>query len=169
MFTSQSFRVFSLTFVFVSLDLEMPGPASYRKIADVKKAVDDGLLDVKAVDSCALAILKLLKQTGKFEKPETPDEQAINRPEDQKLIREAGGKGIVLLKNEDNILPLKAKELKSVAALGLAKECLAHGGGSAAVNCHEKITPYEALEGALGKDFDIKYSQGKTAQSQSGI
>src|SRR5271155_2245781 len=33
--------------------------------------------------------------------------------EHQKLIREAGAQGVVLLKNEKSILPLKAKELKS--------------------------------------------------------
>lgn len=139
----------------------MPGPANLRKIVNVKKAVDNGLLDVKAIDSGALAILKFLKQTGKFESPETLPEQAINRPEHQRLIREAGSQGIVLLKNEGSILPLKAKELKSIVALGLAKQCLAHGGGSAAVNCHYKITPYDALEGVLGKDFDLRYSQGE--------
>jgi beta-glucosidase len=162
MYASQDFRRrFRSQSVSQSLDLEMPGPANLRKTADVKKAVDSGLLDVKAIDSGALAILKFLKQTGKFETPETPPEQAINRPEHRRLIREAGAQGIVLLKNEENILPLKAKELKSVAALGLAKECLAHGGGSAAVNCHYKITPYEALEGVLGKNFDLRYSQGE--------
>jgi beta-glucosidase len=142
------------------LDLEMPGPTIHRKTEDVKRAVESGKIDVKTIDARALAILNFVKQTGKFEHPETPPEQAIIKPEHQKLIREAGAQGAVLLKNEKSILPLKAKELKSVAALGLAKECLAHGGGSATVNCHYKVTPYEALERVLGKDVKLEYAQG---------
>ncbi|RDW57663.1 beta-glucosidase-10 [Coleophoma crateriformis] len=142
------------------LDLEMPGPANRRKMEDVKKAISSGTLQVESIDGCVRAIMKLLEKTGKFAKPETPPEQAISLPAHQKLIREAGAQGIVLLKNENNILPLKKSGVKSIAALGLAKECLAHGGGSAAVSCHYKITPYEALERTLGKDVDLRFAQG---------
>jgi beta-glucosidase len=148
------------------LDLEMPGPTRFRKLEDVKKALDDGKLDSKTIDDRALSILKFVKESGKFEHPETPEEEAIINPEHQKLIREAGAQGMVLLKNENNILPLKAKGLKSVAALGLAKEALVHGGGSASVHCHYKITPYEALQRVLGDEVEIRYAEGaKTFRS----
>lgn len=138
----------------------MPGPANKRNTAAVKFAIDAGTLQVAAIDSAAKSILKLLQQAGKFENPETLAEVSINLPQHQALIREAGGQGIVLLKNRDSILPLNASKLKTVAALGLAKECLAHGGGSARVNSHYGVTPLEALENVIGKSFDIRYAQG---------
>jgi beta-glucosidase len=55
----------------------------------------------------------------------------IVNPEHNKLIRETGAQGTILLKNDKNILPLKPKELKSVAALGIVKEALTHGDRSA--------------------------------------
>jgi beta-glucosidase len=140
----------------------MPGPARKRELKKVRAALENGSLGMNSVDASVSAILKLIMQTGKFDDPVEHPEQAINRPEHQKLIRETGAQGMVLLKNENNILPLKATALKSMAVLGLAKECLAHGGGSAAVTCHYKVTPYEAFEGVLGKDFDLRYAQGKS-------
>lgn len=142
------------------LDLEMPGPAVKRKIDVVNAAVKSGELKTEAIDKSVRAVLTLLEKTGKFVNPETPAEQAINLPQHRVLIRKAGAKGIVLLKNNDNILPLAKDKLKSIAALGLAKECLAHGGGSAAVNCHYRVTPWEALKSLLGENFDLRYAQG---------
>lgn len=142
------------------MDLEMPGPAEKRKVDVVKKAIESGKLTTEAVDKSARAVLTLVEQAGKFENPETPPEQSIDLPEHRALIRKVGANGIVLLKNENSILPLAKDKLKSVAALGLAKECLAHGGGSAAVNTHYKVTPWDALKALLGKDFDLRYSQG---------
>lgn len=110
------------------LDLEMPGSAKLRKVEDVKKAVKDGKIYPKTIDARALSVLKF-KESGKFENPETPDEEAIVNPEHKKLMCETGAQGTVLLKNDKSILPLKPKELKLVAALGMAKEALAHGGG----------------------------------------
>ncbi|KAJ0382588.1 hypothetical protein COL922a_012239 [Colletotrichum nupharicola] len=61
-------------------------------------------------------------------------ERAISRPEHEKLIREAGGEGVVLLRNSDSALPLKPSHLKNIAVLGpLAKHAAAHGGGRAHV------------------------------------
>lgn len=138
----------------------MPGPTRFRKISAIQEALKSGKLDIKSIDRSALAVLKFLKRMGKFEHPEIPPEKAIDNPAHRKLIRQAGADGVVVLKNDKNILPLKANELKSVAILGLAKECMAYGGGSAAIPAHYKITPYEALEKRLD-GVDIRYSQGQ--------
>ncbi|THX17001.1 family 3 glycoside hydrolase [Aureobasidium pullulans] len=105
-------------------------------------------------------VLNLISFTGKSEHPEILAERAVVDPEHSKLIREAGAKGIVLLKNQDDILPLHPKDRKKIAVLGLAKQCLAHGGGSASVDAHYKITPYDALEKTLGTETKLLYAEG---------
>lgn len=142
------------------MDLEMPGPAVKRKIKAVNAAIKSSKLQEAAVDKSARAVLRLVEQTGKFEHPDTPAEQAIDLPEHRALIRRAGASGIVLLKNEGDILPLKKEKLKSIAAVGLTKQCLAHGGGSAAVACHYRVTPWDALKSHLGDSFDLRYAEG---------
>lgn len=141
------------------LALEMPGPAKQFKQEAVKAAIEAGTLTEATINERVQEILNLLVITGKFDHPETPPEQAIVNPEHSRLIRQAGAQGMVLLKNEGNILPLRKESLKKIAVLGLAKECLAHGGGSASVNAHYKVTPYEALEKAFG-GAELLYAEG---------
>ncbi|KAF2011944.1 glycoside hydrolase family 3 protein [Aaosphaeria arxii CBS 175.79] len=141
-------------------DLEMPGPAIHRKFEKIKKAIDEGKLTVETLDERVLANLRLLGQCGVFEDPVIPPEQAIDLPEHRALIRKAGAEGAVLLKNEKNILPLQKEKTRSIAMLGLAKQFLGHGGGSAAVNAHRKITAYDGFQEAVGDKIELKYAEG---------
>lgn len=145
------------------LDLEMPGPTRWRKIEDVKAAIAAGKTSEEAVTDRARNVLELLVKIRQFEDPITPPEQAINRPSTQELIRKVGGTGAVLLKNKGSVLPLKKENLpkKKIALLGHAKDSLIHGGGSASVNAHYKITPYEGLKEAIGDDVELVYAKGE--------
>ncbi|KAJ4249783.1 hypothetical protein NW762_012125 [Fusarium torreyae] len=140
------------------LDLEMPGPTRWRKTETVLEAVKSGQVSEEVIDDRALHVLQFLKRQRCFGDPEIPEERAVNKPEHQQLIREAGAKGIVLLKNEEGLLPLNREKAKGkkIAVLGLAKECLAHGGGSASVASHYKITPWDALQSAF-EDNDVEF------------
>ncbi|KAI8649153.1 Beta-glucosidase [Fusarium keratoplasticum] len=143
------------------LDLEMPGPPHRRKGDVVQKLVDDGKVHLKDIDEHVLNILKLLRQTGKFtDRREPVPEYSVSRPEHERLIREAGAEGMVVLKNAGKALPLKPSSLKNIAVLGpLAKQMAAHGGGSASLNCHYKVSPFDAITSRLG-DSKVSYSKG---------
>ncbi|KAF4987769.1 hypothetical protein FDECE_15307 [Fusarium decemcellulare] len=144
------------------LDLEMPGPTRWRNPEDVVAAVKAGKVTEKTIDERAARVLHFLERLKCFEDPSIPDERAINKPEHQALIREAGSKGIVLLKNQDKILPLSKDKVKGkkIALLGHAKTGLAHGGGSASVNAHYKVTPWDALHEALGDSVEFSCAKG---------
>ncbi|KAJ4205883.1 hypothetical protein NW759_014360 [Fusarium solani] len=143
------------------LDLEMPGPPHRRKGDVVQKLVDDGKVHLKDIDEHVLNILKLLRQTGKFtDRREPVPEYSVSRPEHERLIREAGADGMVVLKNAGKALPLKPSSLKNIAVLGpLAKQTAAHGGGSASLNCHYKVSPFDAITSRLGES-KVSYSKG---------
>ncbi|KAF1848238.1 glycoside hydrolase family 3 protein [Cucurbitaria berberidis CBS 394.84] len=144
------------------LDLEMPGPPRFRTPEAVNKALKSEAISESDIDARVLSTLELLKKVGKFDdRKTTPEEEAIDRPEHRALIRKAGGEGIVLLKNEGNILPIDVKKTKKIALLGpLAKYAAAHGGGSASLNCHYKVTPYDAFTRRLGEQVEITHSKG---------
>ncbi|KAF3001645.1 hypothetical protein E8E14_002901 [Neopestalotiopsis sp. 37M] len=148
------------------LDLEMPGPTNRRKIPDVLAAIKEGKTSEKAIDDRARAVLEFIDRLKAFEDPTIPPEQAINKPEHQALIREAGAKGCVLLKNDNGVLPLSKDKVKGkkVAVFGLAKTPLAHGGGSASVNAHYKIAPWDALQETIGDSAELVYAQGAHTQ-----
>jgi beta-glucosidase len=141
----------------------MPGPARQRTPEAVQKALKTGQISTADIDNRILATLKLLRQTGKFDdRKDTPKEQAIDLPEHRALIRKAGSEGIVLLKNDNNILPIKVANTRKIALLGpLATYSAAHGGGSASLNCHYKVSPYDAFTERLGKQVEITHSKGR--------
>ncbi|KAH8669749.1 glycoside hydrolase superfamily [Tricladium varicosporioides] len=144
------------------LDLEMPGKTRWRSEEVIKTAISKNEIDSSTIDARARAVLKLLKRTGKFgDRRETVDEKAVDLPEHRALIREAGAEGIVLLKNRGDVLPIKPKKGMKIALLGpLAKYAAAHGGGSASLNCHYKVSPFDAFTNRLGSETEITYSKG---------
>ncbi|OIW31479.1 family 3 glycoside hydrolase [Coniochaeta ligniaria NRRL 30616] len=154
----------SLAGIKAGLELEMPGPARVRKPDVVLEAIRRGEVQEKDVDERVRTILRFLVNLKAFENPGGPTpERAIDRPEHRKLIRDAGARGIVLLKNDNQILPLSLDKVrgKKVALIGFAKDALAHGGGSAAVNAHYKITPWDAFQNAyVGGNVEFTYAKG---------
>jgi beta-glucosidase len=144
------------------LDLEMPGPTRWRTKEAVVKAVKDGEVSEQTITERAKEVLKLIEKVGGFENPEIPPEQSIVNPAHSKLIRDVAGQGITLLKNDGAILPLRKEKVKGkkIGLFGLAKEALIHGGGSASLNAHYRITPEEGLKDAYGDDVEFKFAKG---------
>ncbi len=82
--------------------------------------VHEGNISEKEVDRAVSRLLRLKFQMGLFENPYVDPEYAkkiVNSKEHQALALKASREGIVLLKNEKKILPLK-KDIKSIAVIG---------------------------------------------------
>ncbi|KAK1981481.1 glycoside hydrolase superfamily [Colletotrichum cereale] len=144
------------------MDVEMPGPPRIRKPAAVLEAVRKGEVTEDVVDERVRAVLEWTERLNGFKDPTIAVEKAVDRPEHRALIREAGARGIVLLKNDNDILPLTRDKVKgkTIALIGYAKDGLAHGGGSASVNAHYRLSPWDALHAALGDDVTFTYAKG---------
>ncbi|KAH9860484.1 hypothetical protein J1614_011815 [Plenodomus biglobosus] len=144
------------------LDLEMPGPTRQRSVDAVVEAVRKGEVTEQTITQRARNVLRLIERVGAFENPEIPPEKSIVDPKHSQLIRDVAGQGITLLKNKDNILPLRkgAVKGKKIGLFGLAKEALIHGGGSASLNAHYRISPEEGLRAAYGDDVEFEFAKG---------
>lgn len=143
------------------LDLEMPVP---RWRGDkLLEAAERGEVAEETINTSVRRLLLLLDKAGRFEHPEAIAEQAIDLPERRALVREAAAEGIVLLKNERQVLPLKAEQLTSIAVIGPnAQVAQITGGGSAQVNAHYAVTPLEGIVSRLGDRVRVGYEQGCT-------
>ncbi len=85
-----------------------------------------------------------------------------NTKEHQATALKVAEEGIVLLKNDGNILPLK-KTVKTVAVIGAnATRENAGGGGSAQLKAKYEITPLQGLKNELGSQVTITYAPGYT-------
>ena len=130
------------------LDLEMPGPSRFRGEA-LQFNASTGKPFLHHIDDRAREVLKLVKKVSSLPIKENGPEVELNTPETAALLRKIGNEGIVLLKNDNNVLPLK-KEKKTLVLGPNAKEATYHGGGSAALRAYYAVTPYEGISTALG-------------------
>ncbi len=146
------------------LDLEMPGPSTWRG-EKLLQAVANDEVDEATINESVRRLLLLITRAGLFSHDPSIStaEQAINLPEHQLIAREAAAEGIVLLKNEHNILPLQAEKLTSLAIIGPnAKAARIMAGGSAQVNAHYAISPFEGIVARAGAAIKIGYEPGCT-------
>jgi beta-glucosidase len=89
-------------------------------MGDLLQSVREGKVPMNLVDRSVRRILKQKLRLGLFENALVdPDraEKTVHQPEQQQLALEAAREGIVLLKNENGLLPLK-KTLRSLAVIG---------------------------------------------------
>lgn len=100
------------------LDMELPNTDFYG--APLLQAAKDGSVSMKAIDEAVKNVLRAKYHLGLFENPYVDPQVAAatnDAPSNRALARDAGRKAIVLLKNDNNVLPLK-KEIKSIAVIG---------------------------------------------------
>lgn len=130
------------------LDLEMPGPPDKRRKDLLEGPIREGLLSMVCVDESCARILKLLERANRFKDPKDETEFCRADPEIPALLRQAARSGIVMLKNDDNALPLKPTEnLQRIAVVGPnAKRIVAGGGGSAYINAPYWTSVFDSLK-----------------------
>ena len=138
------------------LDLEMPssGGINDRK---VMQAVLRGYLDEKYVDLACERILRINYKYLENAKPETPwDKEA-----DHLLAAKIAGECMVLLKNEDDILPLSKED--DIAFIGeFAVKPRFQGGGSSHINSFKTTSAVDAAAG-----LKVTYAQGYSVKDDA--
>src|SRR5437764_6423464 len=143
------------------LDLEMPFPKWRGE--KLLQAVERGEVEEATIDTSVRRLLQLLVKAGLFEQQQEEPEQGTDLPEHRTLIREAGAEGCVLLRNEQQVLPLQREHLSSIAVIGPnARVAQIMGGGSAQVNAHYAITPLEGITNKVGDHTIVRDAQGCT-------
>ncbi|MEO6668662.1 MAG: glycoside hydrolase family 3 C-terminal domain-containing protein [Ferruginibacter sp.] len=86
---------------------------------------------------------------------------SYNTTAHQQTAAKIAEEGIVLLKNDNNTLPLQKNKIKSIAVIGFnAERKQSMGGGSSQVRAFYEVTPLEGLKNLAGKKIKINYSQG---------
>lgn len=137
------------------LDLEMPGPAHYNTKAIVE-AVQNGTLSEEQLDKSVARILKLVERVS----GEKGTEQASGR-DYHELARKAAAESIVLLKNENAVLPLQQDTLSSIAVIGrFAKKPRIQGAGSAKVTPTKVDIPLDEIKALAGASVAVGYAEG---------
>ncbi|MBF6210035.1 glycoside hydrolase family 3 C-terminal domain-containing protein [Nocardia puris] len=142
--------------VAAGLDLEMPG-GNGASDAQVVAAVAAGTLDVSAVDRAAENVARL---AARAEAGRALAEDGDTVDAHHRLAREVAGRCVVLLQNENGVLPLAPG--RSLAVIGeFAAEPRYQGGGSSHVNPTRLDIPLDEIR-ALAGTTPVTYSRGFT-------
>jgi len=141
------------------VDMEMVSASYYQ---NGKALVDSGLLDPALVDQAVRNILRIKFRLGLFDGRPQPvaDGPAPPAPEALEIARKLAAESLVLLKNQDNALPL-AKSVRKVAVIGPLANKPADQAGTWAMGGNLKAveTPLAALRQALGESR-IAWAEG---------
>ena len=149
------------------LDLEMPGPTVWRGKHQVNHSVTAHKIDPRQIDRLAGEVLEWVQKLAKanpdivYAKPSPEKTRMEDKEADAKIIRRVGAEGIVLLKNENSILPIM--DSKKVAVIGPnAKARVFTGGGSASLRCAWSQTPWDGLDSNKPNGVELSYALGAT-------
>ncbi len=99
------------------LTLEMPTPNKYS-LTKMKQAFEEGKFTEEVLNENVRRLLRVMFLVGLFDDEDSLPQGSRNTSEHQLLARKIAEEGIVLLKNERNILPLNIEKLKKIAVIG---------------------------------------------------
>ena len=140
------------------LDLEMPSP-SFMNRDTLLPAIKDGRISEATIDDKIRRILRKAIEFGFFDKPQTDAEIPTLNQEGRQVALEMARGGMVLLKNERNLLPLDEKQVKTIAVIGPdAYPAIVSGGGSAESKPFNAVSYLEGISNRLGTKAKVLYA-----------
>ncbi len=144
------------------LDLEMGTERNYDDFYFAKpylELLQKGELPMAGLDDKVRRNLRVMLATHVLDPGRATG--SLNTAAHQEVARKVAEEGIVLLKNENNLLPLDEAKIKTIAVIGEnAIRLQAHGGDSSGIKAFYEITPLQGLVNRAGRNVNIIFSEG---------
>lgn len=156
----------ALSAVTAGSDMDMESRCYKNSLAQLVK---DKKIPVALIDDAVKRILQKKFEMGLFDDPykfcnAAREQAALNNPEHVKLTREAAAKSIVLLKNQNNLLPL-SKNTKTIAFIGPLVKAVKQNKGFwdvevPGVDSNFIVSQWEGLQNKVGANTTLLYAKG---------
>jgi beta-glucosidase len=150
------------------LDMDMAGDAPEIEAAfikNLKTALDQGKIDIKHIDRAVKRVLTAKYKLGLFDDPyrycdDNRAETEVFTQQNRDFARKVATESVVLLKNENQLLPLKKSG--TIALIGpLANTAVNMSGTWSVATDQEKSIPVlEGLKSVVGDNAKILYAKG---------
>ena len=143
------------------LDMQMPDESYYGDA--LQTAVQNGQVSISTINGMVHRILRTMFAFGLFDHPSSGDlGKQVTNPEHVQFAKKAAEQGTVLLQNKNNILPLSARSLSSIAVIGSdASDSPAIGPSSGTtVNASVVSTPLDGITKRAGSGVKVQYESG---------
>ncbi|OXB24645.1 glycosyl hydrolase [Flavobacterium tructae] len=164
---SKDLKAAALAAITAGSDMDMESNAYRYHLAELVK---EGKVPVDLIDDAVKRILRKKFELGLFDDPYRYSDQkradkALNNPENRKAALEVAKKSIVLLKNDNETLPL-SKNLKTIAFIGPMVKEYKENMGFWSVELPEVdynkwiVSQWDGLQNKVGKNTRLLYAKG---------
>ena len=140
------------------VDVELPFAATYPHLPELIK---QGKVQESTVNRAVARVLRAKFLAGLFEDPYVDPayaEKITNSPEHQKLALEAAREAIILLKNQDHLLPLAKGKYRKIAVIGPNAAEVHLGGYSNKPG--RGVSVLEGIKDKVGSSAEVLYAEG---------
>ena len=149
--------------MYAGMDIEMPS-GRYMNVENTVLAIQEGRMKESHIDEKIRRMLRSMFAMNLLEN-EIPEGGEVLTLEHLEIALRVAESGIVLLKNEKNLLPLNENKIESLAVIGPnAARLRTGGGGSSRVEAGDATSPLQALQ-ELVPQLKIMYSPGVIVDS----
>lgn len=129
------------------------------------KAVEQGLVKEETIERAVTRLLTTRMKLGLFDAPEkvpynTISYDVVDCRKHQEINEEAARKSVVLLKNENHILPLKKEAIRTIGVIGPNANNRKALVGNYEGTASEYITILEGIQRYVGNDVRVMFSEG---------
>ncbi len=141
------------------LDIEMPS-GQVLSPKRIEAALSENVITEAEIDERIKCILRPCIEFGLLDNPHADPSLRETWGEHQEVAKQIGRESLVLLKNQNNILPLNRDKIKTIALLGKnAKDTVAVGGGAAGFPPGKNFITYEqAIKKAAGENVKVTFN-----------
>lgn len=137
----------------------------YHLANPYKELINSGEFTTKELDDKVRRVLRLMYRTSM--NTDKPMGSLVSDAHIEAAYT-IGTEGIVLLKNENNILPINLETTKSIAVIGEnAIKMMTIGGGSSSLKVKKEVSPLEGLRKRVGEGVEILYARGYVGDTTS--
>lgn len=157
--TAQNSADAALQALTAGLDAE----ASDNSYAELQNLVETGVLDIKYIDQAVSRILRAKFEMGLFDYAlpnKKSYDKVVHSEQHIALARKIAEESIVLLKNDNHILPLQSDQLKSIAVIGPNADQVQFGDYTWSRDNKDGVTLLDAIKEQCGNRIQINYAKG---------
>ncbi len=166
----------ALSAILAGSDMDMESSAYLENLT---KLVEEKKVPMEIVDEAVRRILRKKYELGLFDDPykfsnKERERKELNNPEHTKAARDIADKSIVLLKNENNLLPI-SKDTKTIAMIGPLVKAVKDNHGFWSVDLPDVdyskliVTQFDGVRNKVGTNTKMIYAKGCDVKCESKI